>query len=215
MKNYEIVKNNLNNNTTLCVVSKKHSNDKILHYYNLGERIFAENRAQELVEKAEALPKDIQWHFIGHLQRNKVKDIVPYVACIQSLDSLRLAKEINKQCKKIDKVMPCLVEFHLAKEDTNKTGLDEKLAFELIDQCLSLDHIQIVGMMVMGPHTENEDEIHEVFEHAHVLYKQLQDTYGKDTFRILSMGMSQDYQIALEHGSNMVRIGTYLFKDLD
>ncbi len=209
MIHYNEIKENTKN-TTLVVVSKQQPLEKIQTYYDLDERIFAENRAQELKQKATLLPKDIQWHFIGHLQRNKVKDVIPYVSCIQSLDSIRLAKEINKECKKLNKIMPCLVEFHFAKEDTNKTGIDPKDAITFIEAIKDLEHIQLVGMMTMGPHTDNEEEIRNTFKAANELFKTLQEKYN---FQILSMGMSSDYKLAIENGSTMVRIGSKLFKD--
>jgi hypothetical protein len=187
--------------------------EDILAAYELGQRIFGENHAAELCEKAKNLPQDIQWHFIGHLQRNKVKAILPYVSCIQSLDSMRLAEVIEKEAAKQDRIVSCLLEFHLALSDTNKTGLLEGDAMEMLEKCRELKHIKIDGIMTMGPHTEAEDEIRRVFERGHDLFLRLQE---KDpNIRILSMGMSDDYMTALDCGSNMVRIGSYLFTEAE
>lgn len=196
----------------LTVVTKKRSVDQIMYYYDHGERCFGENHAQELVEKAEVMPKDIQWQFIGHLQRNKVRMILPYVDRIQSLDSLELAQEIEKECAKENRTMKCLAEFHLAQEDENKTGLRKEDAFSFLDACAEFPHVNIEGIMVMGPHTEDKTRIKEVFQDAHNLYLSLQERYGQG-IHILSMGMSADYPIAVECGSNMVRVGTYLFTE--
>ena len=197
----------------LCVVSKKRSEEEILSYYEAGERIFGENHANELVSKASALPEDIEWQFIGHLQRNKVRSILPYVKRIQSLDNLPLAKVIEKEAAKLNRTVSVFVEFHLAEEDTNKTGLakDDAVSFitEVAETC---PHIKIEGIMAMGPHTEDEERVRAVFTEAHDLYLDLQNRFGKEMIRHLSMGMSQDYRIALKCGSTMVRIGTYLFE---
>ncbi len=209
---YDKVKSQLHG-ASLCIVSKKRSLEEIMSYYEAEERIFGENHAKELVEKAKQLPHDIQWHFIGHLQRNKVKDILPYVSMIQSLDNMALAQVIEKEANKIDKQVDVLVEFHLAEDDLNKTGLAKEEAIPFITQCLDLKHIHIKGIMVMGPHTEDKEKIASVFEEASRLFHQIRDAFPEEDIRILSMGMSDDYPIALSHGSNMVRIGTYLFTE--
>jgi len=211
---YQCVKEAAGSSAQLCVVTKKRSRQQIMEYYDCGERLFGENHAQELLDKVDLAP-DIRWQFIGHLQRNKVRQIVPYVDCIQSLDSLALAAVIDRECGRIGKVMKCLAEFHLAAEDTNKTGLAAEEALPFFRECGKLAHIDVCGIMVMGPHTENEAEIARVFTQAHDLYLQLQDAFGPDKVRILSMGMSADYRIALRCGSNMIRVGTYLFTDTD
>ena len=201
-------------NIDLCVVSKHHSIEEIQSYYDAGERIFAENRTAELVSKAAALPKDIAWHYIGHLQRNKVKDILPIVSCIQSLDNIALAKVIEKEATKRNRTVDVLIELHLADEDTNKSGLDpadvEIFTNFLLQKC---PHIKIQGLMTMGPHTNDEERIHEVFTKAQNIFQHLQETFGEQYFHTLSMGMSHDYPIAIEHGSTMLRIGTYLFEE--
>ena len=209
-EHYKEVLERLDGRARLCAVSKMHTEEEIRAAYDNGQRIFGENKANELCRKAEALPKDIEWHFIGHLQRNKVRQILPYVSCIQSLDSLRLAMVIEKEAARIDKEISCLLEFHLALSDFNKTGLPEEMAGKMLKAC-NLPHINIEGIMAMGPHTEDEEEIRRVFERGHALFERLQKEDEK--IRILSMGMSDDYPIAVSCGANLVRIGSYLFHD--
>jgi len=209
---YEKVKKACGEQARLCVVSKKRSKEEIMSYYDAGERIFGENHAQELLGKID-LPADIQWQFIGHLQRNKVKSIVPYVSCIQSLDSLELAKEIDKQCAKLNKTMDVLCEFHMADEDGNKSGHDPADADAFVRSCMQFAHLNVCGIMAMGPHTHDTERIRDVFRKTHALYVHLQSLYGASQIHTLSMGMSSDYEIALACGSNMVRVGTYLFKE--
>lgn len=209
---YEKVKKACGEQARLCVVSKKRSKEEIMSYYDAGERIFGENHAQELLGKID-LPADIQWQFIGHLQRNKVKSIVPYVSCIQSLDSLELAKEIDKQCAKLNKKMDVLCEFHMADEDENKSGHDPADADAFVKSCMQFAHLNVCGIMAMGPHTNDTERIRDVFMKTHALYMHLQSLYGTSQIHTLSMGMSSDYEIALACGSNMVRVGTYLFKE--
>lgn len=212
IQHYENVKKAIGSDTALCVVSKMRSEEEILAYYNIGERIFAENRAQELITKAKDLPKDIQWHFIGHLQTNKVRQILPYVSCIQSLDSEALADEIEKQAAKLNKTVDVLLEFHMAEEDTGKTGHDPSHAEAFAVYAAGKEHLHVCGIMVMGPHTDNEERIAEVFTKAKALYDHL-NTLPSLSLTTLSMGMSADYKIAVQCGSTMVRIGTYLFAE--
>lgn len=209
---YDTVKRNIGPGVQLCAVTKRRSLEEILSLYEAGERIFAENRADELIARAEALPKDIQWHFIGHLQRNKVRRLLPYVSMIQSLDSIALAEEIEKEAARLNRIVPVLAEFHLALEDTGKSGLSPDQAEEVFDRCFALAHLRPEGIMVMGPHGADQKRIAEVFTAARRLYESLQERYGSD-IRILSMGMSSDYETAVSCGSNMVRIGTYLFEE--
>ena len=213
MTHYENVKNIIQDKAQLCVVTKMHSIEEIMKFYDLGERMFGENHVQDLVMKANQMPKDIKWQMIGHLQTNKVRQLVPHVSRIQSLDSLKLAKEINKECAKIDKVMPCLAEFHLALDDLNKTGLSVDEAISFIESCAELPYVSIEGIMAMGPHTDDEEEIRKVFNQGYELFKKLQDHFGEDKIKVLSMGMSDDFPIAVDCGSNLVRIGTYLFTE--
>ena len=210
MTHYEIVKQNIGK-TELCVVTKHRTIEQAMYFYDRGERIFAENRAQELAEKAEQMPRDIQWQYIGHLQRNKVRAVLPYVSCIQSLDSLRLAETIEQECVRAGRTVDALLEVHLALQDTNKTGMTIEEAYELLHHAEQFPHIQMKGLMVMGPHTDDEERIRAVFMKANELFKDMQRQYP--AFRTLSMGMSSDYQIAVACGSTMVRIGTYLFTE--
>lgn len=203
-------------NIDLCVVSKKRSIQEIQSYYDIGERIFGENRADEFLIKTKQLPTDISWQFIGHLQRNKVKEILPYVSCIQSLDNIPLARVIEKEAAKISKKINVLVELHMAMEDTNKSGLNPDEVDDFINTIMQeCPHIQIQGIMAMGPHTDSTERIHEVFQQVNQIYQRLQNKFGKQMFHTLSMGMSHDYQIAIEHGSTMLRIGTYLFEETE
>ncbi len=203
-------------NIDLCVVSKKRSIQEIQSYYDIGERIFGENRADEFLIKTKQLPTDISWQFIGHLQRNKVKEILPYVSCIQSLDNIPLARVIEKEAAKISKKINVLVELHMAMEDANKSGLNPDEVDDFINTIMQeCPHIQIQGIMAMGPHTDSTERIHEVFQQVNQIYQRLQNKFGKQMFHTLSMGMSHDYQIAIEHGSTMLRIGTYLFEETE
>lgn len=190
----------------LVVVTKKRSKEEILEYYNIGERHFGENKAQELHTKLD-LPSDIQWHFIGHLQTNKVKDVVPYVTYIDSVDSLKLLKEISKQAIKHNKTMKVLIQLNIAHEET-KSGLYEDEIEAFLQEAITYPNVQIRGFMAMGPHVDDTEEIKKVFKQV----RQLFDTY-KVTYHLtdLSMGMSQDYNLAIECGSTEVRIGKLLF----
>ena len=199
-------------NADLLIVSKMRSIEEIMAFYNEGERLFGENRSDELVKKATILPNDIKWHFISHLQKNKVKQVIPYISCLESLDSIELAKEIEKQCIKHNKRIDALAEFHLATEDEKKTGLNKEDALSFFKEC-NFEHINLKGIMLMGPNTENIDRIKEVFMEGYELFSNLQRIYGKERITTLSMGMSDDYKIALECGSNEIRIGSILFKE--
>ena len=192
---------------TLVAVSKTRTKEEIEEAYNCGCRIFGENRVQELKDKYDSR---YEWHLIGHLQRNKVKDVVPLVSMIESLDSLRLAQEIEKECSKINKIMPVLVEVNISREE-NKTGIYFEECLSFVKNCMKFEHLDIQGLMCVGPLTDDEEHIHECFEKMRVLFQRLQTEYGKDKIKYLSMGMSQDYPIALEHGSNLVRIGSLIF----
>ena len=199
----------------LVVVSKIQSKEDILIMYNLGHRDFGENYVQELVEKQAALPSDIRWHFIGHLQRNKVKYIAPFVHLIHGVDSLELLKEINKQAKKNDRIISCLLQIHIAQEET-KFGMNEEelaLAIQaLTDETGTLSNVFVQGLMGMASFSDDAQKVRNEM-------KQLKQLFNKYTaiqspkcrFTILSMGMSGDYEMAIEEGSNMVRIGSLLF----
>lgn len=198
----------------LVAVSKTRPNEDIWTLYEAGQRIFGENRVQELLPKYEALPKDIEWHLIGHLQRNKVKYIAPFVRLIHSVDSLDLLQEIDKQALKNNRILDCLLQFHVAQEET-KFGLDwdEALALLQSETFASLQNCRIVGIMGMASLTEDTAQIRREFKQLHDFFLRLRQDYfaEKNYFTTLSMGMSSDYTIALEEGSTMVRIGSKLF----
>jgi len=210
---YREIINELGNNATLVAVSKTKPAEEIQELYELGQRDFGENYVQELIEKQSQLPKDIRWHFIGHLQSNKVKQIVPFVYLIHGVDSLRLLQEINKQAAKLEKVVNVLLQVYIAKEET-KFGLDEPELDVIVSagQLESLENIRICGLMGMASFTDKETTIKKEFNHLKSLYdKYAQLQIPNCGFQFLSMGMSGDYRIALQEGSNMVRIGSLLF----
>jgi PLP dependent protein len=200
-------------NVTLVAVSKTKPVEDILELYNLGQRDFGENYVQELVDKAAQLPNDIRWHFIGHLQSNKVKLIAPFVQLIHGVDSLKLLKEINKEASKCNRVIDCLLQMHIAQEET-KFGLNEtelKLIMQEIE-ILKLENIRICGLMGMASFTEKMSVVREEFRKLRKIF----DCYIKPQtssfkFETLSMGMSSDFKMAIEEGSTMVRIGSLLF----
>jgi len=197
---------------TLVAVSKTKPVEDILELYNLGQRDFGENYVQELVEKHEQLPKDIRWHFIGHLQSNKAKQIAPFISLIHSVDSEKLLKEINKQAARNNRVIDCLLQVHIAKEET-KFGLDENELKELFTSNLkTYKNVFVKGLMGMASFTDNQEMVRKEFQ----LLKSLFDIHtalqtSNVNFQTLSMGMSSDYNIAIEEGSNIVRIGNLLF----
>lgn len=201
-------------NVTLVAVSKTKPNSAIEEAYAAGQRVFGENRVQELTDKYEALPKDIQWHLIGHLQRNKVKYIAPFVALIHAVDSLKLLKEINKEAKKNDRVIDCLLQFYIADEET-KFGLSFEEAQELLEssEFAEMRNVSIVGLMGMATFTDNQDQIREEFRTLENNFQIIKSHYFKfnDSFQHLSMGMSGDYPIAIEEGSTMIRVGSSIF----
>jgi hypothetical protein len=212
-KYLEIVKQVKEHKAILVAVSKTKPIEAIKELYDLGQRDFGENYVQELVDKQQQLPADIKWHFIGHLQSNKVKYIAPFVHLIHGVDSHKLLKEINKQAEKQNRQIEVLLQMHIAKEET-KFGMDEKELDELIHQFKErpMDHVHIKGLMGMASFTTNEASVREEFRYLKTLY----DKYGASKslhldFQILSMGMSGDYQLALEQGSNLVRIGSLIF----
>lgn len=201
-------------NTQLVAVSKTKSPEEILKLYQQGQRDFGENKVQELTAKYEALPKDIRWHFIGHLQTNKVKYIAPFIHLIHSVDSLEVLKEIDKQAKKYNRIIDCLLQFKIAQEDT-KYGFDlesvEKILQSVDFQILK--NIKIVGVMGMATFTEDETQVQKEFKQLQGIFETLQNKYfsNNEIFKEISMGMSDDYKMAAEEGSTMVRIGTLLF----
>lgn len=198
---------------TLVAVSKTQPPEKIREAYDCGQRVFGENRAQELASKYELLPKDIQWHMIGHLQTNKVKYIAPFVSLIQSVDSMKLLEEINRQGRKINRVIPCLLQVHIAEEET-KFGFTPG---EVPDALASLkgdafSHVKVQGLMGMATFTEDHAQVRREFRTLKTLFDKMRATSAPTAPLLhLSMGMSGDYNIALEEGSTMVRIGTGIF----
>ncbi|MCF8247096.1 MAG: YggS family pyridoxal phosphate-dependent enzyme [Saprospiraceae bacterium] len=200
--------------TKLIAVSKTHPPERVLELYHQGQRIFGENRVQELTAKYEALPKDIEWHLIGHLQTNKVKYIAPFVACIESVDSGKLLEEINKQAAKHERVIDCLLQFHVAEEET-KFGLDEAEAAELLQSpdFQALKNVRITGVMGMATFTDNQVQVRREFRHLKQIFEDLKARFfqNQPSFKEISIGMSGDYEMAVEEGSTMVRVGTLLF----
>ena len=204
---------------TMICVSKFHPNEAIIEAYEAGERDFGESRVQELLPKYESLPKDIRWHFIGHLQTNKVKQIVPFVHLIHSVDSLRLLECINREAEKIGRKVRVLLEVHVAKEET-KSGFTPEELLSLDLPLSSLNHVEICGLMGMATNTDDEQEIRRCFQAIRQLadtclsrYHSVNTQKGciEGTERIISMGMSDDYQLAIQEGSTMVRIGSSIF----
>jgi len=191
---------------TLVAVSKTKPVASLLEAHQAGQRDFGENKVQELVDKASVLPQNIRWHMIGHLQRNKVKYIAPFVSLIQSVDSFRLLNEIDKQGKKNDRVIDCLLQVRIAQEET-KFGLTFENCNEILNQN-NYTHVRIRGLMGMASFTDNQIQIESEFKSLAQYYKQYQDQYDWDT---LSMGMSGDYPLALSCGSTMIRVGSRIF----
>ena len=213
-QNIQEIRKNIPQNVSLVCVSKFHPENAILEAYNCGERIFGESRVQELLAKQTKLPADIQWHFIGHLQSNKIKLILPTVSLIHGVDSFNLLKEINSRALKAGRVVSCLLQVHIAREET-KFGF----SMEEIRQMLSgiefgsLENVQINGWMGMATLTDDKEQIRAEFRTLRQLYDELKREYfqNNENFCELSMGMSDDYQIAIDEGSTMVRIGSSIF----
>ena len=209
-KNLQSIKNQIPDKVSLVAVSKTKPIESIQEAYDYGQRIFGENKIQEMTQKWEIMPKDIEWHMIGHVQRNKVKYMAAYVSLIHGVDSIKLLKEINKQALKHNRVIDCLLQIHIAEEQT-KFGLNETELQEILDSesFTSLENIKVVGLMGMATFTTHEDQIRKEFKRLKATY----DTVAMkiDTLKILSMGMSGDYQIAIEEGSTMIRIGSSIF----
>lgn len=210
-KNIREIKRSLPEHVTLVAISKTKSNEAIMEAYEAGQRIFGENRVQELEVKQPDLPKDIQWHMVGHLQRNKVKYIAPFISMIHAVDTPRLLREINKQAKKNDRVIDCLLQLKIAEEDT-KFGMDATQIKEILasENYSQYENVRVRGLMAMATFTDDKDQVNREFKTIHNLYKDLKDSYN---FDILSIGMSGDYPIAIENGSTMIRVGSAIFGD--
>lgn len=208
------VRASLPESVQLVAVSKFHPAELIREAYDVGQRIFGESHVQELQEKRAELPSDIEWHFIGHLQTNKVKYIAPYISLIHAVDSVRLLQEIEKQASRCGRRIPCLLELHVADEAT-KYGftVDEARSLLLGDELHSLPHVRVRGLMCMATNTEDTSQIHREFASAYALYREVKETRfaHDDTFGLRSWGMSHDYSIAIQEGSNMVRVGSSIF----
>ena len=208
-ENLKRLKEEIGEKASLIAVSKTKPNEMIQEAYEQGHLDFGENKAREMQQKAEELPKDIRWHFIGHLQRNKVKYIIDNVHLIHSVDSLRLLEEINKRAKAADRKVKVLLQVYIAKEES-KFGLDEDEVIALLhsDELKAMQHVEVVGLMGMATNTNNQETIKREFISLKSLYDSLKDQHN---FSVLSMGMSNDYSIALECGSNMLRVGSLIF----
>lgn len=208
------ITNELPQGVTLVAVSKYHPASDILEAYHAGQRVFGENLAREMQNKHDILPKDIQWHFIGHLQKNKVKYIAPFVSMIQSVDSIQLLQEIDRQAAKHNRIIPCLLQIHVAQEQT-KFGLTFQEFLDLLEEgsWRQLTHIRIDGIMGIATHTEDTSLIRKEFQFLNNLFKQVKETYflNDDNFNYKSWGMSDDYLLALQENSNTIRIGSAIF----
>lgn len=208
------VKSSVPPHVTLVAVSKTKPVADLMEAYNAGQRIFGENKVQEMTEKWEQMPKDIEWHMIGHVQTNKVKYMAPYVSLVHGVDSLKLLAEINRQAAKHQRVISCLLQMHIAEEDT-KFGLDENELDSLLksEDFREMQNIKISGLMGMATFTNNEAQIRKEFRHLKAIFDRLKQQPGTQNFKpeTLSMGMSGDYQIAIDCGSTMVRIGSSIF----
>lgn len=208
------IKAELPQTTRLVAVSKFHPASAIQEAYDAGQRIFGESKVQELEEKHDILPQDIEWHFIGHLQTNKVKYIAPYISMIHAVDSFKLLTEINKQAAKAGRVIPCLLEIHVAKEET-KFGFTPDECMDMLnsENWKELTNVSICGIMGMATNTDDENMIEQEFSTLASFFENLKSTVFRndDSFRELSMGMSEDYHLAIKHGSTFVRIGSKIF----
>jgi len=208
-ENLHHIQSQIPENVSLVAVSKTRPVDELMQAYEAGQRVFGENKIQEMVTKWEHMPKDVQWHMIGHVQTNKVKYMAGFVALIHAVDSLKLLQEINKQAEKNQRTISCLLQIKIAKEDS-KYGLNENEALDLLQHPLlnTLKNVRIVGLMGMATFTKNERQLDEEFGRLQKFYNNYKTLFN---FDILSMGMSGDYPIALKHESNMIRVGSAIF----
>ena len=207
------IKSTLPENVTLVAVSKTKPIPDLMEAYDAGQRVFGENKIQEMTEKWEAMPKDIEWHMIGHVQTNKVKFMAQFVSLIHGVDSLKLLEEINKQAKKNNRIIDCLLQIYIAEEET-KFGLDEEELNEILASAAfqEMKNIRIVGLMGMATFTDNQEQIKKEFTHLKSIFDKLQPLNTENCqLNTISMGMSGDYQLAIECGSTMVRIGSSIF----
>ena len=213
-ENLEKIRATVPEGVTLVAVSKTKPISDLQEAYDAGQRVFGENYPQEMRDKHEVLPQDIQWHFIGHLQTNKIKYIIPYVTLIHSIDTANLLEAVNKEAKKHDRVVDCLLQFHIALEET-KFGLDLDEARQLLNSeaFKQMENVRICGVMGMGTFTENMDEVRKEFKHLRSIFETLKSDYfaNQPQFKELSMGMSEDYPIAIEEGATLIRVGSKIF----
>ena len=213
-ENLNIVRATVPSNVTLIAVSKTKPVADLQEAYDAGQRIFGENKALEMRDKYQELPKDIQWHFIGHLQTNKIKYIAPFVTLIHAIDSLSLLEAVNKEAAKNNRVIDCLLQFHIAQEET-KFGLDMEEAKSLLESesFKNLKNINICGVMGMATFTDDVVQVRNEFKNLRNIFETLKENYFKanDSFKEISMGMSDDYPIAIEEGATMVRVGSKIF----
>ena len=213
-ENLNIVRATVPSDVTLIAVSKTKPVSDLQEAYDAGQRIFGENKALEMRDKHQTLPADIQWHFIGHLQTNKIKYIAPFVTLIHAIDSLSLLEAVNKEAAKNDRIIDCLLQFHIAQEET-KFGLDIEEAKSLLESesFKNLKNINICGVMGMATFTDNAAQVRNEFKNLKNIFETLKENYFKDngSFKEISMGMSDDYPIAIEEGATMVRVGSKIF----
>ncbi len=212
-QNLQNIKSQLPKQVTLVAVTKTKPITDILEAYDAGHRIFGENKIQEMVEKYEQLPKDIEWHMIGHLQSNKVKYMAHFVGLIHGVDSFKLLQEINKQAEKNDRIISCLLQIKIASEDS-KFGMAESEAMDILKskEFSELKHVKVKGVMGMATFTDNESQINKEFLYLKKAFDDLKQHKAHNTdFQVISMGMSGDYQLAIECGSNMIRVGSSIF----
>lgn len=213
-ENLEKIRATLPEGITLVAVSKTKPVSDLQEAYDAGQRVFGENYPQEMRDKHEVLPQDIQWHFIGHLQTNKIKYIIQYVTLIHSIDTASLLEAVNKEAKKHDRVVDCLLQFHIALEET-KFGLDLNEARQLLDseEFKQMENVRICGVMGMGTFTDDMEEVRKEFKHLKSIFDTLKSDYFADQpqFKEISMGMSEDYPIAIEEGATLIRVGSKIF----
>lgn len=213
-ENLKDLKEHIPDHVCLVAVSKTKPHSDILDAYNAGQRVFGENKAREMEEKADTLPDDIVWHFIGHMQTNKVKYIAKKVDLIHSIDSLKILKEINRQAERFERTIYCLLQFHIAEEDT-KFGLDMDEALEILnsEEFIAMQNIRIAGVMGMATYTDDESQVRKEFKNLKEIFDKLKETHFQDNdhFKEISMGMSGDYKLAIEEGATIVRVGSLIF----
>ena len=213
-ENLDIVRATVSSNVTLIAVSKTKPVSDLQEAYDAGQRIFGENKALEMRDKHQVLPDDIQWHFIGHLQTNKIKYIAPFVTLIHAIDSLSLLEAVNKEAAKNNRVINCLLQFHIAQEET-KFGLDMEEARAMLESesYKNLNNINICGVMGMATFTDDAAQVRDEFKSLKNIFETLKENYfkGNESFKEISMGMSDDYPIAIEEGATMVRVGSKIF----